>query len=126
MITHFHERQGRYPQSEDADTTYGNGELLQWFDDRGITTYIRVKQCPTPTRDLCALEKFTYVPEENCFICPEGKPLKYVGVNQLNRTHTYHSDVETLSRMCAEGAVHARKVSHHLDSHLRGGEAESL
>jgi hypothetical protein len=24
-------------------------------------------------------------------LCPEGKPLKYVGINKLNRTHNYHS-----------------------------------
>ena len=91
MIERYRERYGRLPQSLAADNTYGNGELLQWLDDRGITPYIRVKECPTPTRDLYGIEKFTYQPEENCYICPEGKPLKYVGINKLNRTHTYHS-----------------------------------
>jgi Transposase DDE domain len=31
------------------------------------------------------------VPDENCYICPEGKPLKYVGINPRNRTHLYYS-----------------------------------
>ena len=91
MIDRYRERHGRLPQSLAADNTYGNGELLQWLDDRGITPYIRVKECPTPTRDLYGIEKFTYVPEQDCYICPEGKPLKYVGINKLNRVHTYHS-----------------------------------
>ena len=91
MIDRYRERHGRMPQSLAADNTYGNGELLQWLDDRGITPYIRVKECPTPTRDLYGIEKFTYVPEQDCYICPEGKPLKYVGINKLNRVHTYHS-----------------------------------
>ena len=91
MIDRYQERHGRLPQSLAADNTYGNGELLQWLDDRGITPYIRVKECPTPTRDLYGIEKFTYVPEQDCYICPEGKPLKYVGINKLNRVHTYHS-----------------------------------
>ena len=38
---------------------------MQWLDDRGITPYIRVKECPTPTPDLYKIDKFTYVPEEN-------------------------------------------------------------
>jgi transposase len=91
MIDRYRERHGRLPQSLAADNTYGNGELLQWLDDRGITPYIRVKECPTPTRDLYGIEKFTYMPEQDRYICPEGKPLKYVGINKLNRVHTYHS-----------------------------------
>jgi hypothetical protein len=30
-------------------------------------------------------------PEENRYICPEGKQLKYIGINKLNRTHLYRS-----------------------------------
>jgi hypothetical protein len=103
MIERYRERHGRMPQSLTADNTYGNGELLQWLDDRGITPFIRVKECPTPTRDLYGIEKFTYVPEENCYLCPEGKPLKYVGINKLNRVHLYHSTAKRC-RGCAQKA----------------------
>jgi transposase len=91
MIERYRERHGQMPQSLAADNTYGNGELLQWLDERGITPFIRVKECPTPTRDLYGIEKFTYVPEENCYLCPAGKQLKYIGINKLNRVHLYHS-----------------------------------
>jgi transposase len=101
MITRFYERQGRYPESVAADTTYGNGEMLQWLDDRGIKPFIRVKESPNPTTDLYGIEKFTYVPEQDCYICPEGKPLKYVGINKLNRVHTYHSTAKRC-RGCAQ------------------------
>jgi transposase len=101
MIDRYRERHGQMPQSLAADNTYGNGELLQWLDDRGITPYIRVKECPTPTRDLYGIEKFTYLPEENCYICPEGKLLKYVGINKLNRVHLYHSTAKRC-RDCAQ------------------------
>jgi hypothetical protein len=37
------------------------------------------------------IEKFRHVPEENCYICPEGKSLTYVGINRLNRVHMYKS-----------------------------------
>ena len=84
-------RRVRLPKGVAADNTYGNGELLQWLDDRGITPYIRVKESPMGKSDLYGIEKFTYLPEENCYVCPEGKQLKYVGINQLNRTHLYYS-----------------------------------
>ena len=37
MLTRFAEWQGRAPESVAADTTYGNGEFLQWLADRSIT-----------------------------------------------------------------------------------------
>ena len=91
MIERYRERYGSLPQTLAADTTYGNGEMLQWLDERGIAAYIRVKENPNGPSDLYSIDQFTYVPEENCYICPEGKPLKYVGINPLNRTHLYSS-----------------------------------
>jgi hypothetical protein len=43
MLTRFAEWQGRAPDSVAADTTYGNGEFLQWLADRGITPYMRTR-----------------------------------------------------------------------------------
>jgi hypothetical protein len=63
-------------------------------DDRGITPYIRVKEGPNSPPDLYGIEKFTYVPEENCYLCPAGKPLNYVGINKRNRAHRYYSPVK--------------------------------
>jgi len=94
MIDRYYERHGRRPQGVAGDNTYGDGELLQWLDDRGITPYIRVKECPNPTPGLYGIEKFTYVPEENCYLCPAGKPLKYVGINKRNRVHRYYSTAQ--------------------------------
>jgi hypothetical protein len=54
-----------------------------------------LKESPAPKSNLYGLEKFTYVPEENCYLCPAGKQLKYVGINQLNRTHLYHSTLRS-------------------------------
>ena len=41
--------------------------------------------------DLCGIDQFTYLPEKNCYICPEGKVLKYTGINKRNNTHVYFS-----------------------------------
>ena len=94
MIEDYRQRHGRLPQSLAADNTYGNGELLHWLDERGVTPYIRVKESPTPKSDLYGVEKFTYLPEENLYVCPEGKQLKYAGMNPLNRMHVYHSTLK--------------------------------
>ena len=92
---------GYLPQTLAADTTYGNGELLQWLDDRSIAAYIRVKENPNGPTDLYGIEQFTYMPEENSYLCPEGKVLKYVGVNARSRTHVYYSTVKRC-RECSQ------------------------
>ena len=91
MIERYRERYGYLPQTLAADTTYGNGELLQWLDDRGITAYIRVKENPNGHTDLYGIDQFTYMPEENSYLCPEGKVLKYTGINKRNHTYVYYS-----------------------------------
>lgn len=46
---------------------------------------------PHATTDLYGIDQFTYVPEQNCYLCPAGKQLKYIGINKRNRTHLYHA-----------------------------------
>jgi hypothetical protein len=70
-----------------------------------------VKECPLPKTGLYGIDQFTYVPEQNCYICPEGKTLNYVGINALNRTHLYYFDAEALRRLLTEEPLHARQVS---------------
>ncbi len=93
MIERFHEREGRYPQTLAADTSYGNGELLHWLQERGITPYMPLKENAQRKQKnvLYGIEKFTYDAAANRFVCPEGKTLTDVGVNELNRTHVYAS-----------------------------------
>jgi transposase len=43
MLTRFTQWQGGAPESLAADTTYGNGEFLQWLTDRSITPYMRTR-----------------------------------------------------------------------------------
>ena len=91
MITRSAQRRGRFPQSVAADTTYGNGELLAWLEERNITPYIRVKESPAPPSNLYGIEKFRYTPETNAYTGPEGKQLTYLGVNARNRNHIYRA-----------------------------------
>jgi hypothetical protein len=107
MIERYRERYGYLPQTLAADTTYGNGELLQWLDDRGIEGYMRVKENPNGPTDLYGIDQFTYVPEENCYICPEGKVLKYTGINKRNNTHVYFSTPKRC-RECSQKSLCTR------------------
>jgi transposase len=97
MIVRFYERYRRYPQSLAADTTYGNGEMLQWLLERDITPYMRVKENPqrkTGEHGMYALDKFTYDAETNSLTCPQGKRLPYVSTNFKERKHVYASTLK--------------------------------
>ena len=90
MLTRFAEWQGRAPESVAADTTYGNGEFLQWLVDRGITPYMRTRDSIHRKRSpFFGPERFTYEPEHNRYLCPAGQPLNYGGRAYRNRAFNY-------------------------------------
>ncbi len=111
MITRFAEWQGQEPASLAADTTYGNGEFLHWLLQRGITPYMRTREnALKQSSPLYGPERFTYQPESNRYLCPDGKQLQYVGISARNRTHALYQHGEALPCMFPEGAMHERQV----------------
>ncbi len=90
MLTRFTQWQGREPESVAADTTYGNGEFLQWLADRSITPYMRTRDSALRKNNPgYGPERFTYQPQSNTYRCPAGEQLNYVGLNVRNRAHAY-------------------------------------
>ncbi|PYX33074.1 MAG: IS1182 family transposase [Acidobacteria bacterium] len=90
MLARFAQWQGREPESVAADTTYGNGEFLQWLADRSITPYMRTRDSiHRKNSPFYGPERFTYQPESNSYRCPAGEQLNYVGLNVRNRAHAY-------------------------------------
>src|ERR1700691_2741086 len=90
MLARFTRWRGREPESVAADTTYGNGEFLQWLADRSITPYMRTRDSIHRKRSpFFGPERFTYEPENNRYICPAGQFLNYGGRSQRNRTYVY-------------------------------------
>jgi len=90
MLTRFTQWQQRTPESVVADTTYGNGEFLQWLADRNVTAYMRTRDSVLRKNNPgYGPERFTYQPESNTYRCPAGEQLNYVGLNVRNRAHAY-------------------------------------
>jgi len=90
MLTRFATWQGRKPESIAADTTYGNGEFLQWLAERNITPYMRTRDSIHRKRSpFFGPECFTYEPEPDRYICPAGQPLNYGGRSHRNHAWTY-------------------------------------
>jgi len=90
MLARFARWQGQEPASVAADTTYGNGEFLQWLADRSITPYMRTRDSIHRKKSpFYGPERFTYEPENNRYICPAGQPLNYGGRVHRNRAYNY-------------------------------------
>src|SRR5476649_1898259 len=90
MLTRFAEWQGREPESVAADTTYGNGEFLQWLADRNITPYMRTRDSiHRKNSPFYGPERFTYELEHDRYICPAGQSLNYGGQSHRNHSWTY-------------------------------------
>jgi transposase len=90
MLRRFAEWRGRKPESLAADTTYGNGEFLQWLEDHDIKPYMRTRDSIHRKRSpYFGPERFTYEPEHNRYICPAGQPLNYGGRVYRNRAFNY-------------------------------------
>src|SRR5262252_4390803 len=69
MLTRFAHWQGCQPESVAADTTYGNGEFLQWLADRSITPYMRTRDSiHRKNSPFYGPERFRYEAENNRYI----------------------------------------------------------
>src|SRR3974377_112346 len=90
MLTRFGHWQGREPASVAADTTYGNGEFLQWLADGNITPYMPTRNSIHRKRSpFFSPERFTYEPEHDRYLCPAGQPLNYGGRSHCNHAWPY-------------------------------------
>jgi len=123
MLSRFAHWRGRAPESVAADTTYGNGEFLQWLADRSITPYMRTRDSiHRKNSPFYGPERFTYQPESNSYRCPAGQQLNYGGRNRRNRTYAYIGTRKrcgacALKAQCTKGAF--RYLAIHMEEPAR-------
>src|SRR6476660_4273939 len=128
MLTRFTQWQGREPESVAADTTYGNGEFLQWLADRSITPYMRTRDSiHRKNSPFYGPEQFTYQPESNSYRCPAGEQLNYVGLNVRNRAHAYIGSAKrcgacSLKAHCTSGRYKYLAIHRHQPARQRARE----
>jgi hypothetical protein len=89
MLTRFTEWQGREPESVATDTTYGNGEFLQWLADRSIAPYMRTRESIHRKNSPFVLRSRAFYLPTGTHICPAGQPLNYGGQVHRNRAYNY-------------------------------------
>src|SRR6266852_5110850 len=85
------EKLGLHPECLGADKAYGSGEFLAWLLERGVQPHIPVIDRRHQTHGRFTREQFRYDPGENAYYCPEGKALRYRGLQRKNQGSAYEA-----------------------------------
>jgi transposase len=101
-----------------ADTTYGTGEIIRAIEEAGIRAYL-----PLPENDqrtpLFSKRDFTYDPERDVYLCPQGTALRFAAVSPAERLRVYYADRAACNACPIKARCtttdQGRRVSRHMD-----------
>ena len=91
LITRAKAKLGIAPIQLAADKAYGNGPLLGWLIDEGITPHVPVIDRTRQRDDFFTRDAFRYDPDANVYHCPNDKLLTYRGTVQASQVRAYRS-----------------------------------
>ena len=76
MIDHTEKRFGVKPEHLAGDTAYGNAQMLGWLvEEKQITPHVPVMDKSAGKEGQFGRSEFTWKPEADCYLCPDGKSL---------------------------------------------------
>ena len=123
MVERVEDRFDLKPKRLAADAVYGAARTLAWLMDRGIEPHVPVWDKSSRRDGTFSRADFTYDPQADRYICPEGKILKTTGAVHDGRTRLYRArkadcDGCALKRRCCPKAPQ-RKVPRDIDEAVR-------
>jgi transposase len=98
MLQRTQELTGRGLQTILADTTYANGADLQAAAAADVTVYAPLPKEPAGPTAQVPKSAFTWLPEEQTYVCPQGHRLALEATGPRSRTHS--ADVEVRRYRC--------------------------
>jgi hypothetical protein len=120
MLAHAGDRHGYRPKRVAADTAYGSGAFLAFFHDRGTVPHIPVLERSEQTKGKFPRGAFRYEREQDRYVCPAGKVLRFAGMDQKAGVRRYSATPPDcracdLKPKCASGAMRPVTHSQHED-----------
>ena len=106
------------PQTLGADKGYATGEFVYHVFKEGVTPHIPIMNTRSKNdKGIFPITKFSFDAERNEYICPQGKRLKYWGINKRSRQFVWRASVKDckvcpLKGKCTRGR--ARSLSRHI------------
>lgn len=113
MLARTRERFGLVPRRLAADKAYGSAPLLAWLWDQGIEPHIPVMDRRDQAPDRYTREDFVFDPASDSFTCPNGKTLRFRGMDYARQARSYFArpkDCAVCPRKSACTSGPARKV----------------
>jgi transposase len=110
------------PERAIADTAYGTGENLRMLEELGIRAYVPVVHGERPG-PFFKRSEFTYDPERDVYICPQGATLGPRGRSYEKRIRFYGASANTC-RECpvrerCTNSPDGRRLDRHFDEEYR-------
>ena len=106
------------PESLGADKGYAAGEFIHNLRKEGIQPHIPIAEYQRHNhKGIYPREEFQYDKEQDIYVCPERKNLKYWGIHKRSRQHVYRARTKdcsicTKKQECTKDR--ARSVSYHI------------
>lgn len=89
MLARIRERFGLVPRRLAADKAYGSAPLLAWLWNEGIEPHIPVLDRRDQAQDKYTRADFVFDPASDSFTCPNGKTLRYRGMDHARQARAY-------------------------------------
>jgi hypothetical protein len=111
-----------WPHQVTGDTTYGTGEDIRAVEEAGIRAYV-----PLPgfggRSPYFGHSDFSYDPEHDTYICPQGVTLNHRGNSYSTRTRAYQAPGDACrscpSRSRCTDSSEGRRIARHFDEEYR-------
>ena len=108
-LEHVREWLGEYPETLTADAGYGSEENYDYLQEKKITAFVKYntfhyeQKKRYKKKKPYRAENFTYLPEQDQYVCPEGKKLNYL----FTKKYTSHNGYVSSRRVyeCADCAA---------------------
>ena len=116
------EKYGLKPQAVALDAGYDTMEIHKYFHDEGIFGVVAYRP-PHGKRGIYKKTAFIYLPEGDCYICPQGQKLTYSRVDKSGIRH-YKSDAKHCLNcpnraQCTQNKQGVRIITRHIHESYR-------
>lgn len=106
------------PKTLGADKGYATGEFVHELLEEKMLPHVPIMDTRGQhDKGIYPIERFRYDPEENRFICPQGRTLRYWGIHKHSKQHVYRAS-PTDCRQCPVKAACTRSSYRSLSYHI--------
>lgn len=103
QIEAANQRLGKRCEVGCADAGYADTEELKKIDEQGIKVVVpSQRQASHVEEKPFSKHRFRYDQEKDCYVCPEGKALHYVGIDRRNAKKDYRISEPGICQSCVQ------------------------